>query len=667
MMCRIGSWYNGVVTGQDRETEQEVIMKTIKTKIVATIGAAGRRKNKQQGSSTRKSSYSQGIYDMEGSKIAAPDIGYEYLVKEFCSHGVDLIRLNLSHVRKEDIAEVFSEIKEAILAWEEENTGRRVALLADLPGPKIRFHFDREMHFKIGAEFTVHFDRQAAGDSEAAVYIDDKPLKAAMLDFEVGADSRYLLKKVEKEKSSGLYKRFMEEIQRCIKSGDRVMVLVGDGDVAMEVDPGKFDVDGVTVPCKVVTVKKNGIIGNKGFTLKGVHMEIPSFTAEDREKLAELLDAEYKMNPENPVIAFIALSFTQSADDVLRVKEYIENKLSEVTGLAGRAAPLRIPSIITKIETRLGWEERERILDAADGIMVARGDLGLQLEIEEVPKIQKELIRLCNKRGKPVITATEMLKSMTDSIEPTRAEGTDVFNAILDGSDAVMTSDETAAGRYPFHAIGKMRKIAYQAERYFEMEGIVNEDIRREAHLQRYQEFLKDDYDRIEAGYRRIKDTHGLIVDQIAACSEECAGLEWRRKFYQDKLRIAGEQPTTNRVTQATCTMSEAEEVKYIIAASTSGRTVRMISRLRPRLMIIGAAHDMVNTRKLTLSYGVKPICTGVVPDEEGTEGLFEICRKLILADPGLEPPRDRDMVIFTAGTPLGKPGTTNLIKMRKL
>ena len=174
MMCRIGSWYNGVVTGQDRETEQEVIMKTIKTKIVATIGAAGRRKNKQQGSSTRKSSYSQGIYDMEGSKIAAPDIGYEYLVKEFCSHGVDLIRLNLSHVRKEDIAEVFSEIKEAILAWEEENTGRRVALLADLPGPKIRFHFDREMHFKIGAEFTVHFDRQAAGDSEAAVYIDDK-------------------------------------------------------------------------------------------------------------------------------------------------------------------------------------------------------------------------------------------------------------------------------------------------------------------------------------------------------------------------------------------------------------------------------------------------------------------------------------------------------------
>ena len=114
--------------------------------------------------------------------------------------------------------------------------------------------------------------------------------------------------------------------------------------------------------------------------------------------------------------------------------------------------------------------------------------------------------------------------------------------------------------------------------------------------------------------------------------------------------------------------MSEAEEVKYIIAVSTSGRTVRMISRLKPAVMIIGAAHDIINTRKLTVSYGVNPICIGAVRTEEGTEEVFGRCREMVLDDPDLEPPAEvGDLVIFTAGTPLGKSGTTNLIKMRKL
>ena len=368
------------------------------------------------------------------------------------------------------------------------------------------------------------------------------------------------------------------------------------------------------------------------------------------------------------MIAFIGLSFTQSEDDILRIKEHIEHKLIDITNMDKKTARSQAPSIIAKIETELGWRNRDYILDTADGIMVARGDLGLQMAIEEVPAIQKKLIQLCNKRGKPVITATEMLKSMTESIEPTRAEGTDVFNAILDGSDAVMTSEETASGKYPFHAIQKMKSIAEEAENYYEMKYIDDDDLRRAANLQRYQEFLKDDFERIDKNSARIREIIASLSDQIIACNEECENLEWRQKLYQVKLGRSGDQPTTNRITQATCTMSEAEEIKYIIAASTSGRTVRMISRLRPSVMIVGATHDIINTRKLIVSYGVKPICIGEVPNEEGTEGVFLRCKERVQEVHDLEPsPGKGDMVIFTAGTPLGQLGTTNLIQMRKI
>jgi len=623
----------------------------MKTKIVATIGS--------------KNSYREGIFDLKGKKIEPNKINYDYLVREFCNCGVCLIRLNLAYIDIDDIENVFLEIKKAILRWERQKIGRRVAVLVDLPGPKIRFHLNQKAHFNIGSEFKVHFDREVSTPNAATVYIDDKPLKKAMMELDKSTRVKNLIRKGQKKKRSNSFKNLMDQI----KGNKKVMVLVGDGEVVMEVIPRKSKGNGAFITCKVVTVKKPEIEGKKGFTLKGIHMEIPSFTGEDREKLDKLIETEYtgKYSKE-PVIAFIGLSFTQSEDDILRIKEHIEYKLVDTAKMDKSSARLNAPSIIAKIETELGWQNRDYILDAADGIMVARGDLGLQMDIEEVPAIQKKLIQLCNKRGKPVITATEMLISMTESIEPTRAEGTDVFNAILDGSDAVMMSDETASGKYPFHAIRKMRSIANHAEDYFEMKDIGDVDLRRAANLQRYQEFLRDDYDRIVENSNRIRDIIGFLSDQIAACIEECESLYWRQRLYQVKLGRSGEQPTTNRITQATCTMSEAEEIKYIIAATTSGRTVRMISRLRPSVMVVGAAHDIINTRKLTVSYGVKPICIGEVPNVEGTEGVFNRCRETVLKVRDLEPsPEEGDMVIFTAGTPLGKPGTTNSIQMRKI
>jgi pyruvate kinase len=624
----------------------------MKTKIVATIGS--------------KSSYKEGIFDLKGKKIEPNKITYDYLVREFCNHGVGLIRLNLAYIDIDDIENVFLEIKNAILKWEKKKMGRRVAVLVDLPGPKIRFHIEQKLNFKVGSEFNVHFDREISTPNAATVYIDDKPLKKAMMEFDRSTGFKNLIRKGEKKKRRDSFKQLMVQ---TMESNKKVLVLVGDGEVVMEVNPRKSNAKGAFISCKVVTVKKPDITGKKGFTLKGVHVDIPSFTGEDREKLDKLIQAEYTgKHSKNPVIAFIGLSFTQSEDDILRIKEHIEHKLINITNMDKKTARSQAPSIIAKIETELGWQNRDYILDAADGIMVARGDLGLQMDIEKVPAIQKKLIQLCNKRGKPVITATEMLKSMTESIEPTRAEGTDVFNAILDGSDAVMTSEETASGKYPFHAIQKMKRIAEEAESYYEMKYIGDDDLRRAANLQRYQEFLKDDYERIDKNSARIREIIGSLSDQIIACNEEYESLEWRQRLYQVKLGRSGEQPTTNRITQATCTMSETEEVKYIIAATTSGRTVRMISRLRPSVMIVGAAHDIINTRKLTVSYGVKPICIGDVPNEEGTEGVFLRCKERVLEVPDLEPsPGEGDMVIFTAGTPLGKPGTTNLIQMRKI
>jgi pyruvate kinase len=308
----------------------------------------------------------------------------------------------------------------------------------------------------------------------------------------------------------------------------------------------------------------------------------------------------------------------------------------------------------------------------ADGIMVARGDLGLQTEIEEVPAIQKRLIHLCNKRGKPVITATEMLKSMTASIEPTRAEGTDVFNAILDGSDAVMMSEETSRGMYPFHSIRKMVSIAVQAERYFEGHDLPAEQ-RRAASLLRYQEFLDDDYGRVEENNARF-DLIENFLDRVAVKAEPTERrlqrtLAWAKELYKEKWGKSVRQTTTNRITQATCTMSEAEDVKAIIAASTTGRTVRMISRLRPGAVVIGATHDLLNTRKLALSYGVVPVCIGEAAPSEGTEGIFARCQREIVRDPFLGDlfGEGDNNIIFTAGTRMGKPGTTDLIHMRRI
>ena len=303
--------------------------------------------------------------------------------------------------------------------------------------------------------------------------------------------------------------------------------------------------------------------------------------------------------------------------------------------------------------------------------MVARGDLGLQVEIQRVPDIQKRLIVLCNKRGKPVITATQMLTSMTASTEPTRAEVSDVFNAIQDGTDAVMLSEETAVGRFPFHALRKMAAIAARAESYYELEGIPKPELRSELSRERIVDFLKDGRLRIKRARKRVGSAMdyvsrgwGLLSGDKEKQSER---LEWRRGVYLQRQRQAALQEMTNRITEATCTMAEATAVRAIVAATSSGHTVRMLSRFRPRVTILGAAQDIMNTRKLVLSYGVVPLLITDTGSDEGSDDLFTACRRAILDFDFLQHFLAGQTIIFTGSFPLNRPGTTNMLQIRRV
>jgi pyruvate kinase len=631
-----------------------------KTKIVATLGGG--------------SSYGEGIYTPEGTWISEDQVEIDWLVRRFCDCGADIIRLNLAHISSRAIPRVYQRVKEALITWEKENPGRRVAVLADLPGPKIRFHFEKPLLFNRGEVFHIHLLSRVASSREATVYVDDQPMGRAMAKPDRGriAPGRSRDASQAEENIFGIlsatgsrtsYRMLMDRLDGEKR---KVTVVVGDGEVIMGLSA--VDAAAGILTCRVESARNSPVSGRKGFTLKGTDIPIPSFTMGDRRKLGLLLESEYGgEHGAEPFLAFVGLSFCQTADDVLRCREYLEKKMASVSKTGGRRPDARLftPAIVAKVETRLGWHNRTHILDVADALMVARGDLGLQLDIEEVPSIQKRLIKLCKKRGKPVITATEMLKSMTHSPEPTRAEAADVFNAIMDGSDAVMTSDETSRGMYPFHALKKMTGIAREAERFYDRLD-VDDETRRGIHLRRYREFLRDDTDRITKNSKRLAEIHGILSRRPTGRSEQA--WRWRRRLYEEKMKRTAEQSTTNRITEAACTMSEASEVRAILAVSTSGRTVRMISRLRPTVPVIGACHDILNARKLIVCFGVYSVNIGPVRKGDDADILVDRCRRIITGGPVKEQLLSPEsMIVFTAGIPLGISGTTNMLQMRAM
>ena len=288
-------------------------------------------------------------------------------------------------------------------------------------------------------------------------------------------------------------------------------------------------------------------------------------------------------------IDFIAVSFVRTADDVNTIRRILEEN-------GGQSI-----DIISKIESQQGVDNIDEILKVSDGIMVARGDLGVEVKTEEIPLIQKMLIRKCSLAGKAVITATQMLDSMMRNPRPTRAEVTDVANAILDGSSAIMLSGETAAGKYPIESVKMMHSIALTTEESLN-----------------YHEMLKIRSD----------------MNQLS---------------------------TTNAIGKATCTTAEDLDAAAIITSTSSGYTSKAISKFRPKAPIIAVTTSDTVRRKLSLEWGVYPV---VAKESNSTD---EVIDNSVNAAISYGYVNEGDLVIITAGIPVGLSGTTNMIKVHTI
>ena len=348
-------------------------------------------------------------------------------------------------------------------------------------------------------------------------------------------------------------------------------ILIDDGLVGMTVER----VTETEIVCRVLN---GGAVSNhKGINVPGAHLSMPFVSEKDKSDI--LFGIEHGFD-------FIAASFTRSAEDIMAIRHIMQEAGNESM------------RIIAKIENSEGVEHIDDILRVADAIMVARGDMGVEIPLEEVPALQKMLIQKCVEAGKPAITATQMLDSMMKNPRPTRAETTDVANAIYDGTSAIMLSGETAAGMYPVEALQTMVRIALRTE----------------------------------------------------------ADINYVHRFQKERSGVHSD--VTSAISHSTVTSAHDLKAAAIITVTKSGTTARIISKYRPNCPIISCTPSPQVRRQMNLSWGVVPL---LIDEQNSTDELFE--RAVSMAETtGLV--RDGDLVVLTAGVPLGISGTTNLMKV---
>lgn len=368
----------------------------------------------------------------------------------------------------------------------------------------------------------------------------------------------------DEERVSITYK----ELPRDIAVGSSI--LIDDGLIGMQVER----IDGADIVCRVLN---GGVVSNnKGVNIPNAHLSMPFISEKDHQDILFAIKNGYD---------FIAASFTRCADDIMQIRHILqENNCHTI-------------NIIAKIENMEGVENIDEILRVVDGVMVARGDLGVEVPLEDVPSLQKKLIQRGIAAGKPVITATQMLDSMIKNPRPTRAEATDVANAIYDGTSAIMLSGESAVGAYPVEAVETMVRIALRAE----------------------------------------------------------ADMDYIRRFSRD---TSASTDVTNAISHATVTSAHDLNASAIITVTKSGSTARILSRYRPACVIVGCTTEKHVWRQLALSWGTVPL---MIAEESNTDDLFEHAVDAAVQN-GLV--HDGELVVLTAGVPLGISGTTNLMKV---
>jgi pyruvate kinase len=369
------------------------------------------------------------------------------------------------------------------------------------------------------------------------------------------------------EKFSITYPGLIDDVEAGSK------ILLDDGLIGLEVL--RINKEAKEITAKVLNP---GTLKNKkGVNVPGVSVNLPGMTEKDAKDIVFGIEQD---------VDFIAASFVRRASDVLEIRQLLEEHN------AGHI------HIIPKIENQEGVDNIDEILEVSDGLMVARGDLGVEIPAEEVPLVQKALIKKCNALGKPVITATQMLDSMQRNPRPTRAEASDVANAIFDGTDAIMLSGETAAGSYPVEAVKTMHSIASRAEQALD-----------------YREILS----------KRNKQIGCTVTDAIGQSVAHTA------------LNLG---------------------VAAILAPTESGYTAKMISKYRPKAPIIAVAANEAASRRLSLVWGVYSV------SGQNASSIDEMLDNSVQSALSTGIISHGDVVVITAGVPVGEAGSTNLMKI---
>ncbi len=342
-------------------------------------------------------------------------------------------------------------------------------------------------------------------------------------------------------------------------------------------DDGKLEFrvtrkDGHCLTCKVI---RGGILkSRKGINLPGTHLSLPSLSKKDRD------DIRFGVKQG---VDYIALSFVRTAADVLRTRKFAQS--------LGANIP-----IIAKIEKPEAIQNLDEIIEAADGVMVARGDLGVEMSPEQVPLLQKKIIEACNCAEKPVITATQMLESMIENPQPTRAEASDVANAIFDGTDCVMLSGETAMGKYPVQSVAVMASIARQAETSL---------------------------------------------------------TPW-----PPDVHISGPDES---VAHAACRAAQEQHARAIVTFTQSGSTALLVSKHRPMMSIIAPTPFERVARRMSLYWGVTPV---ILKPGKTTDDMITSVERIMLME---KLAKAHDLIVITAGVPIGVAGSTNMMKIHRV
>lgn len=464
------------------------------------------------------------------------------VLRQLITEGMNVARFNFSHGSYEEQKARLDKL----VALREE-LGRPVAALLDTKGPEIRLKdfTEGKVELKAGQTFTLTTE-DIEGDAKRVAIT---------------------------------YKNLPNDV----KPGNRI--LIDDGLIGMEVvsitpvEDAKADEDGnqpMDINCRVLN---SGFVSNKkGVNVPNVELTMPYISEKDYNDIVFGVENDYD---------YIAASFVRTADDVLAIRQILKEK-------GGTDI-----KIISKIENMQGVQNIDEIIRVSDGVMVARGDMGVEIPLEDVPVMQKMIIKKCYESGKIVVTATQMLDSMMKNPRPTRAESTDVANAIYDGTSAIMLSGETAAGAYPVEALQTMVRIAMRTEQ----------------------------------------------------------DINYWYRFHARHTQV--DPDMTSAISHATCTMSEDLNAAAIITVTKSGRTARMVSKYRPATPIVCGCLTAKVYRQMGLCWGIHPL---LLEEKNNADDLFDYAvdatEKAGYISRG-------DVVILTAGVPLGVSGTTNLIKVQ--